>query len=165
MLYDYSCQVCQVRLEGSAGPYAEAAHIGPLGTPYNGPDTDDNLLCLCPNHHVLFDYGGFAIDDDWSLLGIDGRLWLHKAHTVNLEHVHYHRAHYYRINLAHALPRKPDQVIPFDNSFLTTGTRQWYLAPGSSLGNNLVNSIKRCGKEPGNSPKLLLQPIVLYLRT
>ena len=96
VLYDYSCQVCQVRLEGSAGPYAEAAHIRPLGTPHNGPDTADNLLCLCPNHHVLFDYGGFAIGDDWSLLGIDGRLQLHKAHMINLDHVHYHRAHYYK---------------------------------------------------------------------
>ena len=96
MLYDYSCQVCQVRLEGSAGPYAEAAHIRPLGTPHNGPDTADNLLCLCPNHHVLFDYGGFAISDDWSLLGIEGSLQLDKAHMINLDHVHYHRAHYYR---------------------------------------------------------------------
>jgi putative restriction endonuclease len=37
VLYDYSCQVCQVRLVGSAGPYAEVAHIRPLGTPHNGP--------------------------------------------------------------------------------------------------------------------------------
>ena len=26
--------------------------------PHNGPDTSDNMLCLCPNHHVLFDHGG-----------------------------------------------------------------------------------------------------------
>lgn len=96
MLYDYSCQVCQVRLEGSAGPYAEAAHIRPLGMPHNGPDTADNLLCLCPNHHVLFDYGGFAIRDDWSLLGIAGRLQRHKGHIISLDHVHYHRVHYYK---------------------------------------------------------------------
>jgi hypothetical protein len=36
----------------------EAAHIRPLGAPHNGPDTLDNTLCLCPNHHVLFDHGG-----------------------------------------------------------------------------------------------------------
>ena len=53
-------------------------------------------LCLCSNHHVLFDYGGFAIDDDWRLLGIDGRLQLHKAHVINPEHVHYHRTHDYK---------------------------------------------------------------------
>ena len=38
-LYDYRCQICGIRLEGLAGPYAEAAHIRPLGAPHNGPDT------------------------------------------------------------------------------------------------------------------------------
>jgi putative restriction endonuclease len=47
--YDYCCQVCGIRLEGSAGPYAEAAHIMPLGIPHNGPDIPENILCLCPN--------------------------------------------------------------------------------------------------------------------
>jgi hypothetical protein len=36
----------------------EAAHIRPLGAPHNGPDTWDNTLCLCPNHHVPFDHSG-----------------------------------------------------------------------------------------------------------
>ena len=36
----------------------EAAHIRPLGAPHNGPDTLDNTLCLCPNHHVPFDHSG-----------------------------------------------------------------------------------------------------------
>lgn len=95
-LYDYHCQVCDVRLEGSAGPYVEAAHIRPLGTPHNGPDTLDNLLCLCPNHHVLFDFGGFALADDLSLLGIDGKLIVRSEHRINLVHIRYHRAHYYK---------------------------------------------------------------------
>jgi putative restriction endonuclease len=95
-LYDYQCQVCGVRLEGSAGPYAEAAHIRPLGAPHNGPDTMDNLLCLCPNHHILFDYGGFAIADDFELLRLDGRLIVKPEHHISLEHIRYHRAHYYQ---------------------------------------------------------------------
>src|ERR671916_95862 len=73
-LHDYRCQMCGTRLEGLAGPYAEAAHIRPLGTPHDGPDTLDNLLCLCPNHHVLFDHGGVGIADDFTLIGIEGRL-------------------------------------------------------------------------------------------
>lgn len=52
VLYEYRCQVCNIRLEGAAGPYAEAAHIRPLGAPHHGPDTLENVLCLCPNHHV-----------------------------------------------------------------------------------------------------------------
>jgi putative restriction endonuclease len=35
-LYDYRCQLCGTRLEGLVGPYAEAAHIRPLGTPTMG---------------------------------------------------------------------------------------------------------------------------------
>ena len=42
--YDYTCQVCTTRLEGIGGPYAEAAHIRPLGAPHNGSDTYDNLI-------------------------------------------------------------------------------------------------------------------------
>jgi putative restriction endonuclease len=95
-LYEYHCQICGVRLEGLAGPYAEAAHIRPLGMPHNGPDSLDNLLCLCPNHHVLFDYGGIAIADDFSLLGSDGRLTVKPQHQINLVHIQYHRDHYYK---------------------------------------------------------------------
>lgn len=91
--YDYRCQVCGVRLEGRAGPYAEAAHIRPLGAPHNGPDTRDNLLCLCPNHHVLFDFKGFTLADDLTLIGIAGALILRKGHTLSADHIRYHREH------------------------------------------------------------------------
>lgn len=94
-LYKFRCQVCGTRLEGSAGPYAEAAHIRPLGKPHNGSDTLDNLLCLCPNHHVLFDYGGFTIADDFSLIGIEGVLERHPRHRINEENIRYHQEHYF----------------------------------------------------------------------
>lgn len=93
-MYDYRCQVCGIRLEGSAGPYAEAAHIKPLGRPHNGPDSLDNLICLCPNHHVLFDYGGFSIADDLSLVGLEGTLLVCSSHQICLEYIQYHREHY-----------------------------------------------------------------------
>jgi putative restriction endonuclease len=93
-LYDYKCQMCGVRLEGLAGPYAETAHIRPLGAPHNGPDTPDNILCLCPNHHVLFDHGGIAIEEDLYLTGTDGKLTLHPRHKIDENHLRYHREHY-----------------------------------------------------------------------
>jgi len=95
VLYDYCCQVCGIRLTGSAGPYAEAAHIRPLGAPHNGPDTLNNLLCLCANHHVLFDYGGFAIADDFTLLNIEGQLMVKPGHDIDVAYIRYHRSHYY----------------------------------------------------------------------
>lgn len=94
-LYDYRCQVCGVRLEGSAGPYAEAVHIRPLGKPHHGSDRPDNILCLCPNHHVLFEYGGFTVAEDWSLVGVAGSLHIHPRHKINLDNMRYHQEHYF----------------------------------------------------------------------
>ena len=93
-LHDCKCQICGTRLEGLAGPYAEAAHIRPLGAPHHGPDTPDNMLCLCPNHHVLLDQGGVAINEDLSLIGTEGRLKLHPRHSIIEAHLRYRREHY-----------------------------------------------------------------------
>lgn len=60
-LYEYTCQVCDTALPTAAGPYAEAAHIRPLGRPHYGHDALSNLLCLCPNDHVLFDFGAITV--------------------------------------------------------------------------------------------------------
>lgn len=93
-LYGYRCQMCGTRLECPAGPYSEAAHIRPLGTPHNGPDTVDNILCLCPNHHVLFDNGAIYVADDLSLNGDDGDvLTVHRNHRINRQYLAYHREH------------------------------------------------------------------------
>jgi putative restriction endonuclease len=94
-LHDYRCQVCGTRLSSAAGPYAEAAHIRPLGSPHHGPDVLANVLCLCPNHHVLFDLGGFGVADSGLLLGLPGQLLVHKKHAIAPEFLAYHRAHFY----------------------------------------------------------------------
>lgn len=93
-LYDFTCQICGLRLEGPGGAYAEAAHVRPLGRPHDGPDTYDNLLCLCPNHHYLFDVGAFGVQDDLALIGIEGSLSMHPEHQLNLDQLQYHRAHF-----------------------------------------------------------------------
>ena len=90
-LYDYKCQVCNIAISTSAGAYAEAAHIIPLGKPHNGPDVFANILCLCPNHHVSFDKGGFSINDDFSLINEVGVLSLKNGHCVSLESIRDHR--------------------------------------------------------------------------
>ncbi len=93
-LYHYRCQICGVRLEGSAGPYAEAVHIRPLEAPHNGPDSPENMLCLCPNCRVLFDIGGVTIADDFQLIGREGQLRVDFRHRLNLDHLSYRRLHY-----------------------------------------------------------------------
>ena len=91
-LYDYKCQVCELQINTEAGFYAEAAHIKPVGAPHNGPDLLENLLCLCPNHHLMFDKGVFCLDDRFNLIGIDGRLHLNLKHDVSKEFLSYHRS-------------------------------------------------------------------------
>lgn len=81
------------RLETAARPYAEAAHIMPLGIPHNGPDKLENLLCLCPNCHVLFDGHALTVDSKRILrrLGISaGRPAVKAERRVNFDHISYH---------------------------------------------------------------------------
>ncbi len=93
--YKYTCQVCDTQIETSSGLYAEAAHIKPLGAPHNGPDSEDNLICLCPNHHVMFDYGGFSILENFELIGMEGKLRVNSNHKINKEYLKYHLDHFY----------------------------------------------------------------------
>jgi predicted restriction endonuclease len=75
---DYKCQLCGSRIMlADNNPYAEAHHVKPLGSPHNGPDHLGNIVCLCPNCHVKFDYGAVKIDRD-------------RFRTVLPEYVHYH---------------------------------------------------------------------------
>jgi|TARA_B110000240_G_scaffold8378_1_gene9096 putative restriction endonuclease len=94
-LYSYACQVCGIIIKTKSGFYAEGAHIKPLGRPHNGYDSPDNMLCLCPNHHVMFDKGSFSIDDDFSLIGgasdLPDVININPEHEVDISNLKYHR--------------------------------------------------------------------------
>ncbi|MCO5948789.1 YDG/SRA domain-containing protein [Mucilaginibacter flavidus] len=92
-LYGYSCQICNFTIAVKSVMYAEGAHIKPLGIPHNGRDKLDNLLCLCPNHHVMLDKGAFAIADDLTLIGIPGSLKMQPSHILERDNLAYHRSH------------------------------------------------------------------------
>lgn len=95
-LHNHRCQVCGERVETPAGPYAEGAHIRPLGRPHHGPDVAGNILCLCPTDHVRFDAGAVHVLDDltiWDTLaevGV-GRLRTVAKHKVDAAALAYHR--------------------------------------------------------------------------
>ena len=93
-LHGHCCQVCGRAVETPAGPYAEGAHIRPLGRPHDGPDVPENVLCLCPNHHVAFDRWAFALADDLSLVGLPGRLRTVRDHALDPAHAAYHRGRF-----------------------------------------------------------------------
>lgn len=61
-IYQYRCQICDNSIALYDRLYAEAHHLRPLGGFHNGLDTPGNILIVCPNHHVEFDFGAVAID-------------------------------------------------------------------------------------------------------
>ncbi|WP_321280164.1 HNH endonuclease [Marinifilum fragile] len=81
-LYDNTCQICGVGLKITSDiKYSEIHHIKPLGKPHNGPDILGNLICVCPNHHVMLDLGAIPLEID--------RFKLSK-HEIDLEFIEYH---------------------------------------------------------------------------
>lgn len=104
-MHRHVCQACSTRIERPGGAYAQAAYIRPLGRPHNGPDTADNILCLCPNCYVLFDGWAFAIEDDGNLIGaLSGSLNELETHTVNREYLAYHRRLFAEANMGTPVP-------------------------------------------------------------
>lgn len=96
-IHDHRCQVCGVCLQTGAGAYSEAAHIRPIGRPHNGPDVKTNLLCLCPNDHVLFEPGGIFVTDAFLVVSVPqnetiGELRCHPSHPLDPSALAYHRS-------------------------------------------------------------------------
>ena len=101
-IYDWACQMCATRIESPSGPYAEAAHIKPLGRPDDGPDIGANMLCLCPNHHKLLDSGGVVVDENWKVIHIVGHkdigaLTRDHRHGLTQEYLQWYRERWLRI--------------------------------------------------------------------
>lgn len=88
------CQTCGIRIEVPGGFYSEGAHVQALGRPHNGPDDPDNVLCLCPNCHVMLDTGAIVLTDDLIVLKNGepvGPLRTHPMHNVSIQYVRSHR--------------------------------------------------------------------------
>lgn len=97
--YGNTCQFCGTRLQVSDGQYySEAAHIKGLGEPHNGPDNTNNMLVLCPNHHLQFDRGVLRLRNvgtDYQVQSevkgdhLDGKK-ITLTHILEDEYVRYH---------------------------------------------------------------------------
>jgi predicted restriction endonuclease len=93
---DYTCQFCGARNDTPIGPYAEIAHLRPIGGRHGGLGVAENTLCLCPTHHKLFDLGAFVIDDDRMVIDVMnglpfGPLIETQRHRIDIEDAAYHR--------------------------------------------------------------------------
>lgn len=83
LLHGNRCQLCGSAVQiGEGKSYAEAHHIIPLGGPHNGPDTPENVIVLCPNHHVLCDYGAIRLDNS--------QVRAIKGHEISKKSIDYH---------------------------------------------------------------------------
>jgi predicted restriction endonuclease len=95
-IHEYRCQICGIEIMIPNGKLAEGAHIRALGKPHNGPDSIDNVLCLCPNHHSAFDLGGIWVSDDLSVFDFNGikigTISTNPKHNLDNQHFAYHRS-------------------------------------------------------------------------
>lgn len=98
-LHNYTCQVCGEKLSIASGAYAEGAHVRPLGEPHSGLDVPENVLCLCPNDHVRFEYGAIVIEPDLTITDriageAIGALRTVPGHGVSDDYLAYHRDYF-----------------------------------------------------------------------
>ena len=85
LLHKNRCQLCGEAIVLSNGEsYSEAHHIKPLGRPHNGPDVAGNIIVLCPNHHVMLDYGVIKLEIN--------KVTPHENHKIQNEYIEYHNS-------------------------------------------------------------------------
>jgi putative restriction endonuclease len=98
--YGKVCQVCGNKLPaGRKKITIDYAHIQPLGSPHNGPDSTSNMLSLCPNHHRQLDTGAISIEPQTNAIlaprgsspSVLGRLHLHSQHRLSIRALQYHK--------------------------------------------------------------------------
>lgn len=84
--HDNTCQICGERMMFPDGKlYSEVHHLKPLGNPHNGPDTEKNMIVVCPICHVYLDFGALLLDPQ-SLIK--------SQHTIDLEFIRYSNSLY-----------------------------------------------------------------------
>lgn len=88
LLHKNLCQLCGNTVSLADGStYAEAHHIKPLGRPHNGPDIAENIIVLCPNHHVQLDFGALQLGPE-KIHSIHG-------HNIGSQFIEYHNSEIY----------------------------------------------------------------------
>jgi len=96
--YNHKCQICGKTIVLPSGKlYSEGHHIKPLSGVHRGPDVKNNIIIVCPTHHIEFDYGAIAIDPNTNLIiHIDhnnefhGKNLSYTRKDINKEFIKYH---------------------------------------------------------------------------
>jgi len=110
-IYKDQCQVCGEGSYVAGRPLVEVAHIMPFSR--GGKSTINNMLCLCPNHHRMFDSGMFSIQNDFRLIGLPGELNVHPRHLIDSFSLKFHRDYIFKEVLLSESKNLSDDDIPF----------------------------------------------------
>ena len=91
--YNNECQICGYAINTLKSRYSEVHHLHPLKD--GGDDDFDNMLVLCPTHHVEFDYKVIGIDSDKKTIinkngDKIGILTMANEHKLNNENILFH---------------------------------------------------------------------------
>lgn len=95
-MYNDRCQVCgERRRQGANSGYSEVHHIMPLQN--DGPDKPENIVVLCPNHHLDFENGMLTVDPQSLEIShsyeshVDGRnMLVAEGHAIGAEYLAFH---------------------------------------------------------------------------
>ena len=88
-IHKFKCQICGTSIKVPKNKsYAEGHHIQPLGKPHNGHDVKENILCVCPNCHVVLDRGAIRLRLP--------QIKKSAAHKISQRYIDYHNAKIYQ---------------------------------------------------------------------
>lgn len=89
--YSNTCQICGQKIDLGDTFYSEVHHIKPLYL--GGPDVLENMIVVCPNHHVLLDKGGISIDLNSNVveyLNLKRQNIMLLKHNISNEYIEFH---------------------------------------------------------------------------
>ncbi|WP_061994240.1 HNH endonuclease [Clostridium sp. ATCC 25772] len=89
--YSNTCQICGQKIDLGDKFYSEVHHIKPLYL--GGPDVLENMIVVCPNHHVRLDKGGISIDLNSNVveyLNLKRENIILIKHNISNEYIEFH---------------------------------------------------------------------------
>ena len=145
--YENSCQICNNQLDiGDDEFYSEVHHIQPLGK-HNGPDIIENMIVLCPNHHIMFDKGSITVD-----LNTCKVFHVNKKHeingkSINLQHkIDPQYIKYYNLNIFKDKITKhhTDFIVDFEDTVIfLDGEQSTEVTLENYYNRSLMNNMQR----------------------
>lgn len=102
-LYKHHCQLCGQRVQVGVSEYAsESHHVQPVGGKHGGPDIAENIIIVCPNHHLMFDRGAVTIDlKQKKVIHVDVENSIHNTslilkHYLQEQYIEYHNQYIFK---------------------------------------------------------------------